>query len=126
MYDDQWREHDRRLSWLWLALGLGFAAFIGLAILSATMAWSNSTTKTVFVIWFVVYAIAGQVVYWRVAGWRCPRCGKQYTAWYNRRWRGILGIAPCVHCGLTRYSRDTDKRAALRELAGSAKKKSAG
>jgi hypothetical protein len=106
MYDDQWREHDRRLSWCWLTAGLGFATFISLAILDAKMAWSSGTTKTAALVWFFAFAVAAQIVWWRVIGWRCPRCGKPYVAWYNARWLGFLGIAPCVHCGLTRYGRD--------------------
>jgi hypothetical protein len=39
----------------------------------------------------------------RLSQWRCPRCGKWFTAkwWYNK---GFFA-RKCVHCGLPKYAK---------------------
>src|SRR5947209_7183984 len=106
MYDDQWREHDRRLAWLWATLGLGFATFIGLVILTSTGNFGLEINKRLFGFWFVAWSVVHVFVWHRILSWQCPRCRKPVVAWYNVRWLGVLGMKPCNHCGLTRHSRE--------------------
>jgi len=42
------------------------------------------------------------VLWIRLSQWRCPRCGKWFTAkwWYNK---GFFA-RKCVHCGLPKYA----------------------
>ena len=62
---------------------------IGLAIVSLIL---NACTAVVFV-----------VMYLRVRNWPCPRCGKPFYSYSERRGLGLF-TRHCGHCGLLKYS----------------------
>ena len=110
MYKDQWRERDRRLSWNWVTLGIGFATFIGLVVLDATVRPPKGIVEKLLVSWFSIWGLLSAIVWWRVIRWRCPRCGNPFVQWHNVWLLDFLGMKRCVHCGLTRYGRGDESR----------------
>ena len=97
-YSENWRKY-RRLVWLFWASLLGYAALLLLAVFLDRFNYR-------FDGWFLMFAIA-LAACWLVLGarinrWRCPRCGKWFSAtwWYHL----FLFARKCVHCGLPKYA----------------------
>ena len=96
-YRQSWLRY-KRLRNLFIIMLLGFLPFVRIAdTLSQRLFHSAILSVPLVLIYFVILYAAG----FRLAVWRCPRCGKWFAAtwWYNL---GFLARR-CVHCGLRKY-----------------------
>ena len=96
-YERDWQKYKRIRNQFWLIFAgyvpVGFVvAFVSLRL------FHTFVPGFAFAIaWIASFLVAGL----RVSMWRCPRCGKWFSAtwWYNL---GFLAKR-CVHCGLRKY-----------------------
>ena len=96
-YEDDWKDYKRiRNQWLFVIAGYVPVCMIA-AFVSIKLFQTLTPAFVVALIWMALFAYTGI----RVQLWRCPRCGKWFSAkwWYNK---GFLA-RQCVHCGLPKY-----------------------
>jgi hypothetical protein len=96
-YAEDWKEY-KRLRKQWVLVILGYVPVVGTFGYVSIKLFHTSTPAFVLAFfWMALFVLTG----WRVQLWRCPRCGKWFSAkwWYNK---GFLARR-CVHCGLPKY-----------------------
>lgn len=96
-YDDSWKEY-KRLRNQWILVFLGYVPIVGaIGYLAIKLFHTTIPAFAVALVWMALFLVTGL----RVQLWRCPRCGKWFSAkwWYNK---GFLARR-CVHCGLPKY-----------------------
>ncbi len=101
-YDEHWRRYRRlRKRYFWIIFAFFPGTFL-FAILGYRIFGDPVPGHVFGVTWMVVILVVGT----RISGWRCPRCGKWFSAtwWYNA---GAFALA-CVHCGLPKFASNRD------------------
>jgi len=95
---DAWESYKKHRNIFLIAL-FSYLPVIYLAkYLNVRVFRTNWLVITLSLAWMI-----GVLATWiRLSQWRCPRCGKWFTAkwWYNK---GFLA-RKCVHCGLPKYA----------------------
>jgi hypothetical protein len=96
-YEQNWKEY-KRLRNVFLFIFLSYLpVFFLVAVISSKLFHTTTPAAVVAAVWFALFAFYGI----RLQRWRCPRCGKSFSAtwWYNK---SVLARR-CVHCGLPKY-----------------------
>ena len=96
-YEEDWKEY-KRIRNQWFFVFLGYVPVCGIvAFLSIKLFKTFTPAFVTAFVWMALFVYTGI----RVNVWRCPRCGKWFSAtwWYNL---GFLARR-CVHCGLPKY-----------------------
>lgn len=96
-YQQEWQQYKRRRNQFWLVF-VGYVPVCGaITLFSFELFHTFTPGFVVAFLWMALFMFTGI----RVQMWRCPRCGKWFSAtwWYNL---GPLARR-CVHCGLRKY-----------------------
>lgn len=97
-YTENWQRY-KRLRNQSFALWFAYIPAVYVFTMLVSKAFGTFLPSFVFAgVWMLVMVTNGV----RLSFWRCPRCGKWFSAywWYNR---GFLARR-CVHCGLPKYA----------------------
>jgi hypothetical protein len=101
-YSANWRKYKRLKTYYFIGSWAVLVAFVGFLHYKFNLVYTdNYITPLGFILsaaYVTAIVITGYPVYW----FRCPRCGKFFSAkrWSNRG----LNAKSCVHCGLPRYA----------------------
>lgn len=96
-YEEDWREYRRARNAFLLVFLTYVPVCFGVGVISVKLLGIFTPGFVVAAIWMILFLFNGI----RLSTWRCPRCGKWFSAtwWYNL---GFLARR-CVHCGLPKY-----------------------
>lgn len=103
-YSEAWRERRKRI---WLALlgpVVGLLAVFALSELFYVVRAPPWITSVLITLWFIASVALG----FRAGLWRCPRCGRVFTA--SRLLSNPL-TRKCLHCGLRIGASGSEPRA---------------
>src|ERR1017187_589313 len=92
-YQEHWHRY-RRIRNMYFLLWLGYVPVTFVFGMVVSKVFGTYTPGFVFAgVWIATLVIVGS----RLSAWRCPRCGKWFSAtwWHNK---GFLA-RKCVHCG---------------------------
>ncbi|MBI1741049.1 MAG: hypothetical protein HYR57_09260 [Candidatus Koribacter versatilis] len=96
-YEEAWKDY-KRIRNQWFLVFVGYVPIVGIVAFVSIKLFNTFTPAFVTAfLWMALFVYTGA----RVQLWRCPRCGKWFSAkwWYNK---GFLARR-CVHCGLPKY-----------------------
>ncbi len=96
-YEEDWRQYKRIRNTFFLVFVTYVPVCFALAVISVKLLGTFTPALVAAGIWMILFLFTGV----RLNTWRCPRCGKWFSAtwWYNL---GFLARR-CVHCGLPKY-----------------------
>lgn len=96
-YQRDWQEYKQRRNQFWLVFAGYVPVCATVAFVSIKLFHTLTPGFVVAFFWIGLFVVTGM----RVQMWRCPRCGKWFSAtwWYNLSFLARR----CVHCGLRKY-----------------------
>ena len=98
-YSAAWRDYRRRRTAV-------AAVVIGMVGLTCFGLDPSRETRSGVTFWVIAWGLLISVIVWWLT-WRCPRCGRYFSAFPQRI--GRYGHNRCDHCGLPKWSvRDPD------------------
>jgi hypothetical protein len=96
-YQEDWREYKRIRNGFLLVLVTYVPVCFGIGFVSAKLLGTFAPGFVAAALWMILFLFYGV----RLNTWRCPRCGK----WFSATWWYSLGFLArhCVHCRLPKY-----------------------
>jgi hypothetical protein len=96
-YQQEWQEYKRIRNQFWLVFASYAPVCYVVGLVSIKFLHTFAPAFVVAFLYMGLFIFTGS----RMQLWRCPRCGKWFSAtwWYNLSFLARR----CVHCGLRKY-----------------------